>query len=770
MGDADEGPSRKRRRVSMSEALEKSIEFKSSLHAAEWAIEQFEAVSKNTKNPVAFQKRFPKTLDRVKNCITRLAQIKKKTKRPLPAGDLIQPALTDSMVDVLEGKVPEPQTSATTSQMGRPVQDLDEVGLRAQRYKLQPIIEKIKEAGQEFGQKTPTQVCGRVLQELNYTQNRNLGLIGKAIYDGTFQQEYEKKKKMGEAEALYMKTNELEITDLQYTNLRLRLLEFGLELPALNNLKDFEKAERYDFSPYLGGVRANFIDLAQTTLTQIFKLPEVQEETAELPETALPLEAEWYTGLDGSGGQHEMHHQQKASSHLPAEDQSTMPCISQQKRETVVAVLKVIRTATKKKVYEPKHIASVNSVRPYMLYPHQENRDLLKKFVPKMDDDKEAIESAPLQIPVPNREPIPVNNTVDLKLLDGKAVKEVSGLGGAYCLVGTCSKEDGHNLDMIKSGFEMNRTMEKVHEIFQKLYDAEIGSIKKSPKDQKTRQGVTNEPLTTQSVNLAPRPLHCMLRAYTFFQKLMYKIHAEAETAKNPDSTITEKAQMEISRKFLISAVNQATSIVMDTPTSKGGTTDTGNAAKEFFSHKLIPVLSDNFPADQVDNLLKLHRNLSVILRVLSSKRQVDFQRLKSTCTDTYVLLGNKFPTVSISETTHMVLGHSFQLIELNDGYGLGQMSEQGLEGLNKLVRRYSERFARQVSLNANITDVVNRLQVLSNPQLMRFKRKPRCTRCSVVGEHWTVSCPTKEKAPRCNTLTEQQKQDLNDEVESYLH
>ena len=117
-----------------------------------------------------------------------------------------------------------------------------------------------------------------------------------------------------------------------------------------------------------------------------------------------------------------------------------------------------------------------------------------------------------------------------------------------------------------------------------------------------------------------------------------------------------------------------------------------------------------------------------------------------------------------------MVLGHSFQLIELNDGYGLGQMSEQGLEGLNKLVRRYSERFARQVSLNANITDVVNRLQVLSNPQLMRFKRKPRCTRCSVVGEHWTVSCPTKEKAPRCNTLTEQQKQDLNDEVESYLH
>ena len=131
--------------------------------------------------------------------------------------------------------------------------------------------------------------------------------------------------------------------------------------------------------------------------------------------------------------------------------------------------------------------------------------------------------------------------------------------------------------------------------------------------------------------------------------------------------------------------------------------------------------------------------------------------------------LRSKFATVSISETAHMVLGHSFQLIELYDGYGLGNMSEQGLEGLNKLVRRYSERFARQVSLDANILDVVNRLQIISNPKLMQFKRKPFCSRCHVAGEHWTVSCPTKDKAARCNTVAEQQKQDLDDEVESYL-
>ena len=171
-----------------------------------------------------------------------------------------------------------------------------------------------------------------------------------------------------------------------------------------------------------------------------------------------------------------------------------------------------------------------------------------------------------------------------------------------------------------------------------------------------------------------------------------------------------------------------------------------------------------------MEDILKLHMNFSIILRVISSKRQVQTTRLKALCTETYLLLRRKFSAVPVPETAHMVLGHSFQLIDLNDGYGLGQMSEQGLEGLNKLVRRFSERFARQKSLDANIADVIHRLQVLSNPSLMAFKRKPFCRRCEVQGEHWTVSCPQKTKNPHCNTLREQQRQDLDDEVESYLH
>ena len=187
----------------------------------------------------------------------------------------------------------------------------------------------------------------------------------------------------------------------------------------------------------------------------------------------------------------------------------------------------------------------------------------------------------------------------------------------------------------------------------------------------------------------------------------MYKLLAKIKAALNPDVEIDEKKLLAECRLIVIEAWKDKTGVVMDTPTSKGGTTDTGNAAKRFFSEESLPVLNELFPPEEAAPLLELHHLFCIICGIIPSKRQVDTGKLKDLCTNAYLLLRNKFSFVPVSETAHMVLGHSFQLIELNDGYGLGQMSEQGLEGLNKLVRRFSERYARQRSLDANITDVV---------------------------------------------------------------
>ena len=760
--------SAKRKKVSVGEALAKQHEFNSASSAAYWVIEEFENDFESSDEPL--ETRVPKILKRLKNRIERLDERRKKSKKPLPEEVLMQPALTNSMVDILEvGKEKcdsPPQSSTTPSKTGRPPKSIDDVKLSGQRKKLQPIIASLNKAGQDLGGKTPTELCGRILQELNYTSNRKLGLVGKAIYEGTFSDKTNQME-MCEAEALFMKTHELQLSDLQYTNLRLRLLRHGSSIPTLQKLKEFEKSQRYPIVPFLGGFRASLTEIAKKTLSQIVQIPEVAETIAKLdPEVSFPLKAQWLTGFDGSGSQPTaMQRSRNEASNNP-----TIPAISQQNRETVVAVLKDIKTKNGDVIFETEKIASTHSCRIYMLFPQKENRQVMEKFIPIMDAEEKELQDMQMDVSLPNGEVAPFENTVSMVLTDGKAAKEATGLGGAYCLLGTCSKEAGHDVERIQAGFDLNRTMAQVKEIFEKLYNEEIGGVAKANKDYDVRQGVTHRPLTSQSVNQAPRPLHCVLRLYNLFQRLLYKTLAKIKAALDPDLEIDEKKLLANCRLIVIEAMKKGTGIPMDTPTSKGGTTDTGNAAKRFFSEESIPVLRDLFPPEEGEAILELHHYFSVIVGILPSKRRVDTSKLKQLCTDAYLLLRSKFSYVPISETAHMVLGHSFQLIELNDGYGLGQMSEQGLEGLNKLVRRFSERYARQRSLDANITDVVNRLQVLSNPFLMTYRRKPQCTRCCSVGDHWTVSCPNKEKIPWCKNLKEQLRHDLHEEIETYLN
>jgi hypothetical protein len=86
-------------------------------------------------------------------------------------------------------------------------------------------------------------------------------------------------------------------------------------------------------------------------------------------------------------------------------------------------------------------------------------------------------------------------------------------------------------------------------------------------------------------------------------------------------------------------------------------------------------------------------------------------------------------------------------------------------EGLNKYLRRFSERFARQTSFDANITDVFHRLQLRSDPIILSHRRQKYCSRCK-DHDHFTVSCPLqKGMLMTSNSLADE----LDAEVESFL-
>ena len=56
--------------------------------------------------------------------------------------------------------------------------------------------------------------------------------------------------------------------------------------------------------------------------------------------------------------------------------------------------------------------------------------------------------------------------------------------------------------------------------------------------------------------------------------------------------------------------------------------------------------------------------------------------------------------------------------MERNNGWGLGLMSEEGLESLHKLVRRYRLTAARKTCLDAAIEDIFTRLLIRSDSRV----------------------------------------------------
>ena len=121
-------------------------------------------------------------------------------------------------------------------------------------------------------------------------------------------------------------------------------------------------------------------------------------------------------------------------------------------------------------------------------------------------------------------------------------------------------------------------------------------------------------------------------------------------------------------------------------------------------------------------------------------------QRFRAMSTELYVHICEKFPWVSITPTVHKLLGHSWELISENDGHGLGNLDESGLEACNKLIWKFRTSLAWKTSQIDNLTDVLRRLWVNTDPiiNLERQKTLSFCKLCSARG-HSTRYCIAKK-------------------------
>ena len=183
----------------------------------------------------------------------------------------------------------------------------------------------------------------------------------------------------------------------------------------------------------------------------------------------------------------------------------------------------------------------------------------------------------------------------------------------------------------------------------------------------------------------------------------------------------------------------------LDQPDSHGagGSTDTGQTARRFFSlqkrNDFISLVHGT--EKEKADLKKLHESYSIILRVVSSKgKEIDTESFEEFCLETYCHQVESFPWATLPQSLHRVLAHCADRIRMNDGFGLGSLSEEGLEATHKLVRRFRAILSRKTSLQDNLQDVFKHLWVRSDPVIRQHARVLECRHCFSQG-HTRRSC-----------------------------
>ena len=63
-------------------------------------------------------------------------------------------------------------------------------------------------------------------------------------------------------------------------------------------------------------------------------------------------------------------------------------------------------------------------------------------------------------------------------------------------------------------------------------------------------------------------------------------------------------------------------------------------------------------------------------------------------CEETSLFIADAYPWAKINHTLHGLIHHSCEIMEINNVYGLGALSEEGLEAANKHIHRYLELFS----------------------------------------------------------------------------
>ena len=91
------------------------------------------------------------------------------------------------------------------------------------------------------------------------------------------------------------------------------------------------------------------------------------------------------------------------------------------------------------------------------------------------------------------------------------------------------------------------------------------------------------------------------------------------------------------------------------------------------------------------------------------------------------------FDWVLIPGSIHRLLGHCAERIHANGDYGLGNLSEEGIESTHKMVRRFREHGSRTFGLKECLIDEYTHWWANSDGRIQAVSRTYQCQNCSAL-------------------------------------
>ena len=323
---------------------------------------------------------------------------------------------------------------------------------------------------------------------------------------------------------------------------------------------------------------------------------------------------------------------------------------------------------------------------------------------------------------------------------DRKASEMVFGNAGAFCDMCTLTKEECEDVNNIKNGFVISKSVEGLWEVYENLKDPDDeNEIVKRRGDYDERQGQCHKPTIRHETN-SYQVLHARLRTFDTFMEAMVRSYAGMEYwgVGGPHTKTLHKNFKAKLQEYILTT----THIHWDYPNQQGGTSTTGKIAQDLLE-KYLDVIIVVLKETDKQKFKFFGSQLAGILRVINSKDFVNVDHYHSICTSLNVFLRESLPWVSITPTMHKLLGHTWELIELNGDKGLGVFDESGLEACNKLLRKFRIQLGRKTSQMDNLIDTFIRFWLNSDEEVNQQRKKtlPWCKNCSIRG-HSTRYCP----------------------------